>query len=666
MQAILLRGPDDMDETFEFNQADRDLYETEALCYVNADDHDAFTRIVIPHVDTEGFAWDGLLQLIEEGDQLTLLQKDPADPDVTVTQRSDFITVGQETINSESYNTEIEYDSEQPDHTPYFGEPVVFRFKALVNVPNDREVYYQDTPPNLNDNPGLSEGNLWVDSNTNLEYVWNGSAWEQISTDFAYVHCIENTHSEYVQEVVYRRKSDGFFYTMVRGNYNGAGNPTTLSQFTFGSNVDVSLLRVGGQFTLTKGNNTDIYSVTGLTPGTERGYNKMTVDVIGPSTTNNTYYLDDKLDFAVILPEVVSSCLKCDPEEDETICDQLETLHQDIITLEEEIESIAPSTEFGLWYFEQPTGNLPELKPPGPGKFFILSGATANNGGLGASLTTDYQQANAAVFHNNDWNDGDPTGPGNTLHSWDTVEVGEIIDILDKPDEDGVFAKIEEVNTTEYTDSVLIRFTPIRAAGDPDNKEDKLALLKIFKEPTGGDAGEFVKKTGDTMSGSLTMGDTLQMADGQNTDSPTITFKSKNSSGTIRTASLQTKSSGTTIYASAAFQAGGPISAGGNILYNGSDRIKFGTSSTIHELKVGNNIALQWDSTYGIRGIRAGNSWGSNGKFLTYSTNYGLEWASPPSNTISDYVVNENYRSNSSSSIIKISKTNGNYYITGG
>ena len=75
MQAILLRGPDDMDETFEFNQADRDLYGTSALCYVNADDHDAFTRIVIPHVDTDGFAWDGLLQLIEEGDQLTLLQR---------------------------------------------------------------------------------------------------------------------------------------------------------------------------------------------------------------------------------------------------------------------------------------------------------------------------------------------------------------------------------------------------------------------------------------------------------------------------------------------------------------------------------------------------------------------------------------------------------------
>ena len=74
--AILVRGADDFDETFEFNQADRDRLGTDALCYVNADNHDAFTRIVIPDVDTAGFDWSFLLRAIQSGDQLTLIQAD--------------------------------------------------------------------------------------------------------------------------------------------------------------------------------------------------------------------------------------------------------------------------------------------------------------------------------------------------------------------------------------------------------------------------------------------------------------------------------------------------------------------------------------------------------------------------------------------------------------
>ena len=37
MQPILVRGADDMSETFAYRQADRDRLGTDALCYVNAD-----------------------------------------------------------------------------------------------------------------------------------------------------------------------------------------------------------------------------------------------------------------------------------------------------------------------------------------------------------------------------------------------------------------------------------------------------------------------------------------------------------------------------------------------------------------------------------------------------------------------------------------------------
>ena len=81
LQAILVRGADDFDENFEYNQADRDRLGTDALCYVNADDHDTFTRIVIPDFDTAGFDWSFILRGLQAGDQLTLIQKDESDPE---------------------------------------------------------------------------------------------------------------------------------------------------------------------------------------------------------------------------------------------------------------------------------------------------------------------------------------------------------------------------------------------------------------------------------------------------------------------------------------------------------------------------------------------------------------------------------------------------------
>ena len=146
LTAILVRGADDFDETFEFNQADRDRLQTNALCYVNADDHDDFTRIVIPDFDTAGFDWSFILRGLQAGDQLTLIQKDETDPNDIFPFRSDYLTVGEIVENSESFNTEISFESEQPLHVPLFDEPVLIRFKAIVNTGED-EIYYQENAP---------------------------------------------------------------------------------------------------------------------------------------------------------------------------------------------------------------------------------------------------------------------------------------------------------------------------------------------------------------------------------------------------------------------------------------------------------------------------------------------------------------------------------------
>ena len=184
LQAILLRGADNFPTTFEYEPADRITYDTDALCYVNEDDHPDFTRIVVPFVDTAGFDWTFLLRGIRKGDQLSLIQidaVDPLNPDDDFPFRSDFLTISDITENADSINVDIEYQQENPVHLPLFGENVAIRFKAIVNV-SDREVYYQGNAPDLINNPDLLEGNLWVDSDNNKMYVWDGSVWSEVTT----------------------------------------------------------------------------------------------------------------------------------------------------------------------------------------------------------------------------------------------------------------------------------------------------------------------------------------------------------------------------------------------------------------------------------------------------------------------------------------------------
>ena len=193
----------------------------------------------------------------------------------------------------------------------------------------------------------------------------------------------------------------------------------------------------------------------------------------------------------------------CATSED-TVCDQLEQLKLGLVEVEEEIESIAPALERGVWLYEQQSN---VIRPPNPARYFLLKGYTIGDPLLtGVEFTEEYGEADAVVFSNTEWNLDDENGLGGSTHDWGTVEVGEIIDLFDKPDNDGLFGKITEINDQIYgDDSILIAFDRIETLNGPTNKEPYLTRLKIFKEPTGGDANEFVRKRGDDMTGRLKM-----------------------------------------------------------------------------------------------------------------------------------------------------------------
>jgi hypothetical protein len=402
-------------------------------------------------------------------------------------------------------------------------------------------------------------------------------------------------------------------------------------------------------------------------------------------------------------------------------------LQQDVFTLQEEIESIAPSSERGMWHYGAPSA---ATDSPDPGKFFLLSGATANNGGTGATITADYEQANAVVFHNYEWNSGDPTGPGSNLHTWTTIEVDELIDVLDRPDEDGVFGKILEVNTSDYTDAVLILFTPITAGGSPDNTATKETLLKIFAEPTGGSADEFVKKTGNAdghMTGDLTLNSTEDRGSYTPAASGISNIVFKNTTSSNQTSYINLYQGGTnpelicdqSFYAegnlylgfdqeirglSAGMQTDANIKFSSSYLVNrwgASDRIRIDNNST--QIRFGNDVKLQATNTdltsktqhtfdpgsttseaIDIKGRIKINGSRTNSRFLGTDNNGNTVWKTAltsqtqsdwnESNTASAAYINNkptissvsdtDFIKNGSTSVITITKSGSNFFIS--
>jgi hypothetical protein len=170
-----------------------------------------------------------------------------------------------------------------------------------------------------------------------------------------------------------------------------------------------------------------------------------------------------------------------------------EELRQQIITIDEELESIVPSIERGQWTYEQAQN---PFRPPAAGKYFLIKGITAADQIGLAQFTEDYTESTGAVFS--------ATDHVGTNHTWSDVEDGKLIDLLDKPDPDGLFGTITEVNTAYHSSgAAIIMWDAIQSLGSPTNKQPYLTNVKIFETPTGGEASDFVKKSGDEMSGDL-------------------------------------------------------------------------------------------------------------------------------------------------------------------
>ena len=178
--------------------------------------------------------------------------------------------------------------------------------------------------------------------------------------------------------------------------------------------------------------------------------------------------------------------------------DRDELLRQDIIELEEEIDAIAPSLEYGTWKYQEPnSGNV--IRPPEPGTFYLV-----DEFGV---VTDQYEEAVLIKIHNDEFVAQGSTDPVDN-HTWADADVGELIQLFDAADPDFFLGKITAKNVDLNGDFVTFTVDRIQSSGVPNDNADPitneyLSRINIFKEPSGGDPSGFVLKTGDTMSGNL-------------------------------------------------------------------------------------------------------------------------------------------------------------------
>ena len=164
-----------------------------------------------------------------------------------------------------------------------------------------------------------------------------------------------------------------------------------------------------------------------------------------------------------------------------------------ITELEEEIDAIAPIVDTGTWIYNG-TQSTTDANPTS-GKFYLQYKDLNTNT---TSVVTSYSQANQIVVHNTD-------STGNT-NTWADVEAGQYVQLYDNNDNGTIVGSL--IVPPDDKGGYVVMFIDKINHREPNPTNDEEVRLKIFEPPTGGgDASQFILRTGDTMEGDLTFED---------------------------------------------------------------------------------------------------------------------------------------------------------------
>ena len=326
-------------------------------------------------------------------------------------------------------------------------------------------------------------------------------------------------------------------------------------------------------------------------------------------------------------PDKIGDCL--DTDNGETVCDRLEILDNQIVELEEEIDAIATSVDRGTWQWDFNVSSYLDARL-GRGKFYMVRESDL-------AVTTEYSECGRVVFHEYDAEDD--------LHTFNDTMVDKVLMLFDRPDYDFLESVVTAVETTSGTQGTayIVHVDHVQSKGSPTNKPDDegryKARLNIFDQPTGGSAGEYVKKIGDDMTGRLRIERDRETS---NFDPPIelgeahIRFRNTKADNTQHTAALFQPGPQESLVSTTEFMSKGDFTTHqyikacwyythtsgdlrrtnkkatiyfhgnatdsaladqyGVLQFNASDRVSWNNSGG--SLKVGDNAYLKWDSTH--------------------------------------------------------------------
>ena len=324
------------------------------------------------------------------------------------------------------------------------------------------------TPYKLNF-PDVTDPNFDPDvpfeADNGINYTWNGNAWEVVcgagtDTDgflLKHGHIVDDAPGiveyEWNQDVKVTIKDDNFWTFRNSADYvqlEGLDDDN-ISLNAELSNVAIHSSSVGViaeyLFSL-ESKNRDI-TLTAATDHAERV--NRTIDASSPDEQiTNKRYVDETAAF----------------------------LQSEIVELEEEIEGIAITSERGEWVSSTNIGS---------GEFRMI-------GLNGNTIYYDNRDFINAIAFNNVDADG-------VTHGWGEVEVGDILELLDKPDTDYGIFEITNISLGGGTSTFTVDY--IKGVGEATVGDR--TRIKIFAKPTGGNLEDYVRIAGDDMTGRLRM-----------------------------------------------------------------------------------------------------------------------------------------------------------------
>ena len=422
--------------------------------YVNYSDDELTSRISINHIDVNGSDWSTIFKELRVGSEISLMQRykeyDPINPDIIINER--------------------------PHVTRY-------QVQGITLLPDD------DTAETIN----MAVRYLDQDANLPHQFDDNNDVWFIINV--ALNKYVKKDGDTMTGDLIMEDAKIQFNTDDLNTPYIDFRRPNGefVRAINFANNDEVSSSLGGYDINLAGFTSYNRLRLTGRNSAN----NPVMFEARADGTMEFFYNVDFNDKRVTNLGEPVN---KGDGTNKEYVDEGDEELRQDIFELKEEINAIAPSIEYGVWEWQNPSN---PLRPPAPGTFFLVDASIAGT----PVLTNEYAKTTRIVVHNDEFVPSGSTDPVDT-HTWVDADVGKLIQLFDSADPDFLLGEITGKTVDSANNHVTLDIQRIQSSGFPnDNPEVEtnkyLTRVNIFNAPTGGDASGFVLKTGDTMSGNL-------------------------------------------------------------------------------------------------------------------------------------------------------------------